>query len=150
MLVSLTTSISILCVSPSSKVAGETVCIVYACMSYTSFARSTASQWLLRVLDSRPKGHGFKPHRCHCVVSLSKNINPSLVLVLPRKTCPFITEKLLMGRKESIKQTNNTSFAGCLCDLSVCWHNDPEYTLRSHLLMDTRDSAQSSKLNTWF
>ena len=32
---------------------------------------------------------------------LSKNINPSLVLVQPRKTRPFITERLLMGRKES-------------------------------------------------
>ena len=37
----------------------------------------------------------------HCVVSLSKNINPSIVLVQPRKTRPFITERLLMGRKES-------------------------------------------------
>ena len=65
-------------------------------------------QWLSgRVLDSRPKGRGFEPHRRHCVVSLSKNINPSLVLVQPRKTRPFITERLLMGRKESnqIKQT---------------------------------------------
>ena len=35
------------------------------------------------------------------VVSLSKNINPSLVLVQPRKTRPFITERMLMGRKES-------------------------------------------------
>ena len=26
-----------------------------------------------RVLDSRPRGPGFEPHRCHCVVSLSKN-----------------------------------------------------------------------------
>ena len=34
-------------------------------------------------------------------LSLSKNINPSLVLVQPRKTRPFITEKLLMGCKES-------------------------------------------------
>ena len=32
------------------------------------------------------------------VVSLSKNINPSLVLVQLRKTRPFITERLLMGR----------------------------------------------------
>ena len=32
----------------------------------------------------------------------SKNINPSLVLVQPRKTRPFITERLLMGHKESI------------------------------------------------
>ena len=59
-----------------------------------------------RVLDSRLRGRGFEPHRHHCVVSLSKNINPSLVLVQPRKTRTFITERLLMGRKESIKQTN--------------------------------------------
>ena len=64
------------------------------------------AQWLSgRVLDSRPKGRGFEPHWRHCVVSLSKNINPSLVLVQPRKTRPFITERLLMGRKES-NQTN--------------------------------------------
>ena len=61
----------------------------------------TGAQWLSgRVLDSRQRGCGFEPHRCHCVVSLSKNINPSLVLVQPRKACPFITERLLMGRKE--------------------------------------------------
>ena len=58
-----------------------------------------------RVLDSRPMGRGFKTHRHHCVVSLSKNFNPSLVLVQPRKTHPFITERLLMGRNESIKKT---------------------------------------------
>ena len=67
------------------------------------------AQWLSgRVLDSRPRGRGFEPHRRHCVVSLSKNINPSLILVQPRKTRPFITERLLMGRKES-NQTNKTS-----------------------------------------
>ena len=69
------------------------------------------AQWLSgRVIDSRPRGRGFEPHRRHCVVSLSKNINPSLVLVQPRKTRPFITERLLMGRKES-NQTN-LHFAG--------------------------------------
>ena len=47
----------------------------------------------------------FVHHWHHCIVSLSKNINPSLVLVQPRKTRPFITERLLMGRKES-NQTN--------------------------------------------
>ena len=57
------------------------------------------------MLDSRPSGCGFKPHRRHCVVSLSKNINPRLVLVQTRKTRPLITERLLMGRKES-NQTN--------------------------------------------
>ena len=66
------------------------------------FQRLVKVQWLSgRVLDSRPKGRGFEPHRRHCVVSLSKNINPSLVLVQPRKTSPFITERLLMGCKES-------------------------------------------------
>ena len=54
-------------------------------------------QWLSgRVLDSRPRGRGFEPHWRHCVVSLSKNINSSL-----GKTRPFITERLLMERKES-------------------------------------------------
>ena len=64
--------------------------------------QSQGAQWLSgRVLDLRPMGRGFEPHRHHCVVSLSKNINPSLVLVQPRKTRPYITERLLMGCKES-------------------------------------------------
>ena len=65
------------------------------------------------MLDSRPKGRGFEPHRHPCVVSLSKNINPSLVLVQPRKTRPFITERWLMGRKES-NQTNKSNMFFCL------------------------------------
>ena len=62
------------------------------------------TQWLSgRLLDSRPRGRGLEPHRRHCVVV----IYPSLLLVQPRKTRPCLTERLLMGRKESIKQTNN-------------------------------------------
>ena len=76
------------------------VCSIVKIIEFRSFIKG--AQWLSgRVLDSRPRGRGFKPHRRHCVVSLSKNINPSLVLVQPRKTRPFITERLLMGRKES-------------------------------------------------
>ena len=60
------------------------------------------------VVECMTRDQGLEPHRHHCVVSLSKNINPSLVLVQPRKTRPFITERLLMGRKES-NQTNNQS-----------------------------------------
>ena len=67
------------------------------------------AQWLSgRVLDSRPRGRRFEPHHSHNIVSLSKNINPSLVLVEPRKTHPFITERLLMGGKES----NQTNYSG--------------------------------------
>ena len=67
-------------------------------------------QWLSgRVLDSKPKGRRFEPHRRHCIVSLSKNINPSLVVVKPRKTRPYITERLLMGRKPK-KQNETLNF----------------------------------------
>ena len=59
-------------------------------------------QWLSgRVLDSRPRGHGFELHLRHCVVSLSKSINPSLVLVQLRQTRPCLNKRLLIGRKES-------------------------------------------------
>ena len=67
-----------------------------------SSAASFHLMWVSgRVFDSRPRGRGFEPHRRHCVVSLSKNINPSLVMVQPRKTRLLITERLLMGHKES-------------------------------------------------
>ena len=43
--------------------------IYYLCYSLNT----QGAQWLSgRVLDSRPKGRGFEPHRRHCVVSLSK------------------------------------------------------------------------------
>ena len=60
------------------------------------------TQWLSsRGLDSRPEGRGFESFRGHRIVSLSKKINPSLVLIQPRKTRPFIPERLLMERSES-------------------------------------------------
>ena len=35
---------------------------------------SMGAQWLSgRVLDSRPKGSGFEPHRRHCVVVLEQD-----------------------------------------------------------------------------
>ena len=71
------------------------------------------ARWLSgRVLDSRPKGRGFKPHWRHCVVSLSKNTYSSLVLVQPRKTRPYIIERLLMGRKESNQTHKQTKIKG--------------------------------------
>ena len=56
------------------------------------------AQWLSgRVLDSRPKGRGFR------------HIYPSLVLVQSRKTRPHLTERLLMGCKESNKKNKQTN-----------------------------------------
>ena len=86
-----------------------------------------------RVLDLRLRGRGFEPHRRHCIVSLSKNINPSLVLVQPRKTRPFITERLLMERKESnqTKQTKPVNIVPvfCLIMLFRCLKNSKIATI---------------------
>ena len=60
-------------------------------------------------------------HWCHCVVSLSKtHLSPCLVLVQPRKTCPCLTERLLMGLKES-NQTNKQKPLSCQSQLH-CGH----------------------------
>ena len=40
----------------------------------TTLYLSKGAQWLSgRVLDSRPKGRGFEPHRRHCVVVLEQD-----------------------------------------------------------------------------
>ena len=59
------------------------------------------------MVECLTQDRGFEPYQRHCVVSLSKNINPSLVLVQPRKTRPFITERLLMGVKN---KTNKSKY----------------------------------------
>ena len=64
------------------------------------------AQWLSACLET--DGLWVRASWRHCVVSLSKNVNPSLVMVHPSKTHPFITERLLMGGKES----NQTKHAG--------------------------------------
>ena len=51
------------------------------------------------------KANGFEPHWRHCIVSLSKTLYPLLLLVYLRKPHLNLTEKCLLGRKES-KQTN--------------------------------------------
>ena len=43
---------------------------------------------------------------CPC----ERHINPNLVLVQPRKTRPFITERLLMGHKISNQTQSNQTF----------------------------------------
>ena len=45
--------------------------VVYTVESLSLFK---GAQWLSgRVLDSRPKGRGFEPHRRHCVVVLEQD-----------------------------------------------------------------------------
>ena len=51
------------------------VCHLYTCMHLTMYSQCLeGAQWLSgRVLDSRPKGRGFEPHRRHCVVLLEQD-----------------------------------------------------------------------------
>ena len=47
------------------------LCKLFSAISFNS-SITVEGQWLSgRVLDSRPRGCRFKPHRRHCVVSLS-------------------------------------------------------------------------------
>ena len=55
-------------------------------------------------------------------------MNPSLLLVQPRKTRPYITERLLMGQKES-NQTNKSSFKS-KCLLVCVGHSDRKSNLK--------------------
>ena len=44
------------------------------CVADPALVVGTTCQWLSgRVLDSRPKGRGFEPHRRHCVVVLEQD-----------------------------------------------------------------------------
>ena len=52
----------------------------------------------------------------------ARHIYPSLVLVLPRKTCPYITKRLLMGRKES-NQTNKQNTIESIAIYRIKWLN---------------------------
>ena len=85
------------------------------------------------MVDSRPRGRRFEPHQRHSVVFLSKKINPSLVLVQPRKTCPFITERLLMGCKES-NQTKQVELSMKKFYNLQAWN---QYNQVPHLSRDT-------------
>ena len=53
--------------------ASQVLCILimlYFCPGFKVL--KTGAQWLRgRVLDLRQRGHGFEPHWCHCVVSMS-------------------------------------------------------------------------------
>ena len=78
---------------------------------YNVIKTKVIGPWLSgRLLESRPKDRGFEPHRRHCVVPLSKNINASLVLVQPGKARPIIIERLLMGRKESNQKNKGNTY----------------------------------------
>ena len=60
--------------------------------------------------------HCWKSHVSAHIIPWARHIYPSLVLVQPRKTRPYITERLLVGRKES-NQTKTVHI------INVIWNN---------------------------
>ena len=69
--------------------------------------RTVGAQWLSgRVLDWTQRGPGFEPHRRHCIVVLEQD---TFILAKcwfnPGRPVP-VTERLLMGVKDQIKQKN--------------------------------------------
>ena len=88
--------------------------------------RNEEAQWLSgRVLDSRPKVRA-SPASLRCG-PWARHIYPSLLLVQPRKTRPYITERSLTGRKESnqTKMIRNDGQSGTVSHLYnylfACW-----------------------------
>ena len=63
---------------------------------------------MVECLTRDPRAVGSSLTGVTALCAWARHINPSLVLVQPRKTRPYITERLFMGRnKESNKQRNN-------------------------------------------
>ena len=61
-------------VCPSFPVTEAWLAICYSKNSYSTQCQIEGAQWLSgRVLDSRPKGQGFEPHRRHCIVVLEQD-----------------------------------------------------------------------------
>ena len=71
------------------------------------------AQWLSgRLLVSRPRAAGSGLTGVTVLCPLARHINPSLELVQPKKTCPYITKRLLMGRKESNQTSKQNKTKG--------------------------------------
>ena len=71
---------------------------------------------MVECLTQDRRAVGFEPH-----------IYPSLVLVQPRKIRPYITERLLMGRKESNQTNKQTSFVWLFCTSERSCENSRMY-----------------------
>ena len=55
-------------------VVGEMIFLYFDLLFSKITLSGQGAQWLSgRVLDSRPKGSGFEPHRRHCVVVLEQD-----------------------------------------------------------------------------
>ena len=91
-------------------------------------------------------------NRRHCVVSLNKTINPSLVLVQHRKRRLFITGRLLIGRNESnkkhlLKFLKTIQINFWYCFLLLIWEN--EFAIKPLKESNRRSLTVTSQLLNW-
>ena len=76
---------------------------------FTSLSRKRSGS-VVECLTRDQRAAGLSLTGVTVLCPLARHIYPRLVLVQPRKTHPYISERLLMGRKES-NQTNKTSLS---------------------------------------
>ena len=65
------------------------------------------------VVECLTRDRGAAGSSLTALCPFTRHINPSLVLVQPRKTCPYITERLLVGCKESNQTNKQKSYKTC-------------------------------------
>ena len=94
----------------SPRIWYECICWWLVCMSLSVgvFSSSARAWWTWKK---------YLHLSLHCG-PWARQIYPSLVLVQPRKTCPYITERLLMGRNESNQTNKNIRFCRLLIIIS--------------------------------
>ena len=73
-------------------------CDISRSYSLAFFIGSAVAQWSSAWLETKGPRVRASPASLHCG-PWARHIYPSLVLVQPRKTRPYITERLLIGRK---------------------------------------------------
>ena len=74
---------------------------------------SAVAQWLRAWLETVGLRVQASPEAQLQCCPWAKHIYPSVVLVQPRDTCPCLTERLLMGRKESNQTNKQTNRRHC-------------------------------------
>ena len=84
------------------------------CTCHLPIIGSAVAQWLSAWLETEGPRVRASPASLRCGPWV-RHIYPSLVLVQPRKTRPCLTERLLMGRKES-NQTKLTDNENAQCN----------------------------------
>ena len=82
----------------------------------------------------------------------ARHIYPSLVLVQPRKTCPYITERLLMGHNQNkqeylVRSISTSSLAQRLLNLKFSCST--QLLMKFQLLIKTKMLGKKCSKNSW-